>query len=134
MTPPRSAWAYRSSIRDAHLRIGDAERTETADRLSKHFGDGRLDETEFHERLDQAMHAKTRADLDALFHDLPPEGGAPVSTTRHRHRPHRLLFLVLIAIAVITTTSYAVSHIPWLLVGVVVFLLLRHRHVHHHHE
>jgi hypothetical protein len=127
----RSAWAYQSPGRDAHLRIGDAERTETADRLSKHFGDGRLDEAEFHERLDQAMHAKTRADLDALFHDLPPEGATPVPTARRR-RSHSLLFLVLVAIAAIVTTSYVVSHIPWLLAGLVIFLLIRHRHARHH--
>lgn len=138
MTAPcshsRSPWTYRTPARDAHVRIGDAERSETADRLSKHFGEGRLDESEFNERLEQAMHAKTRADLDGLFHDLPPEGGTPVRTAQRSHRPHRLLFFVLVAIAVVASTSYVVSHIPWLLVGLVVFLVLRHRHVHHRHD
>ena len=57
----------------AQIRIGDAERTEVADRLARHFSDGRLDETEFGERLDRAMRAKTMADLSVLLADLPGE-------------------------------------------------------------
>ena len=53
------------------MRVSDAERAEVADRLSQHFGDGRLDEAEFHERVDRAMKAKTRADFAGLFDDLP---------------------------------------------------------------
>ena len=37
------------------MRISDSERTEAADLLSKHYGDGRLDEGEFHQRLDQLV-------------------------------------------------------------------------------
>ena len=53
------------------LRISDAERTEVADLLSRHYGDGRLDQAEFNERLDQAMKARTYKDLNGLFDDLP---------------------------------------------------------------
>ncbi len=53
------------------LRASDAERTEVADRLSRHYQDGRLDQAEFNERLDRAMNAKTRADFSGLFADLP---------------------------------------------------------------
>jgi Domain of unknown function (DUF1707) len=62
---------------DANLRIGDAERTEVADRLAKHFSDGRLDEAEFADRLDRAMRAKTMPDLTGLLADLPESGPVP---------------------------------------------------------
>src|SRR5580693_942254 len=56
---------------DADLRASDAERNEVADRLSSHFAEGRLDQVEFKTRLDTAMSATTRGDLDGLFDDLP---------------------------------------------------------------
>ncbi len=66
----------RPRARYAHpgMRISDAERAEVADRLSQHYGDGRLDQAEFSRRLDQAMHAVTQADLNGLFEDLPEAG------------------------------------------------------------
>jgi Domain of unknown function (DUF1707) len=57
----------------ALMRVSDADRAEVADRLAKHYSDGRLDQAEFDERLDQAMRAKTRADLSGLLADLPGE-------------------------------------------------------------
>ncbi len=53
------------------MRVSDAERTAIADRLAKHFSEGRLDEAEFNDRLDRAMSAKTMADLTGLLSDLP---------------------------------------------------------------
>src|SRR5215472_17529589 len=70
----------------AAMRIGDAERTDVADRLAKHFSDGRLDETEFGERLDRAMRAKTMADLSGLLADLPPDSAPPPLGGRRHHR------------------------------------------------
>ena len=73
------------------MRISDTERTEAADLLSKHYGDGRLDETEFHQRLDQAMRAKTYADLGGLFDDLPQPGAEAAEAPRtpaRRQRDH----------------------------------------------
>jgi hypothetical protein len=74
---------------DQHIRVSDAERAEVADHLAAHYSDGRLDRAEFDERVARAMSAKTRADLNGLFDDLPdlkgrhgtdgtgPAGGAP---------------------------------------------------------
>ncbi len=83
---------------DANVRIGDAERTEVADRLAKHFGDGRLDDTEFSDRLDRAMRAKTMAELTELLADLPetepfpapPGGGAGRGGRRHQRKMVKL--------------------------------------------
>ena len=64
---------------DQHMRVSDAERQAVADRLAEHFSSGRLDQAEFDERVGKAMSAKTRADLNGLFDDLP-ETGAPAAT------------------------------------------------------
>jgi hypothetical protein len=138
---------------DPNIRVSHAERTEVADRLSKHYGDGRLDEEEFNERLDRAMKAKTRADLDGLFDDLPgdepprpPAGPLAPQTVRppRRHSPlARIVFLVFVAIVAIMVGQALAGplfafpfhagmwpwgwgfHIPWLLIGLVVFLWYR---------
>lgn len=57
------------------LRIGDAERERAVADLGEHYAAGRLTEDEHSERTDQAYQARTQADLDALFDDLPREGG-----------------------------------------------------------
>jgi Flp pilus assembly protein TadB len=125
------------------MRVSDAERAEVADRLSKHYSDGRLDEAEFNERIDQAMRAKTHADLSGLLDDLPasepsetPKAGhpaAPVPRPRPARRNHRFLELVLIVLVVVVVWNVLVhSFIPWLLIGVIAVLWLlygprRHR-------
>jgi hypothetical protein len=71
------------------MRISDAERAEVADRLSKHYGDGRLDQAEFNARLDRAMSAKTQQDLGGLFADLPDDEASAAATPQPRVRPAR---------------------------------------------
>jgi hypothetical protein len=53
------------------MRVGDAEREATAAELREHYASGRLTLDELNERLDKALAAKTRGDLDALMRDLP---------------------------------------------------------------
>jgi hypothetical protein len=53
------------------MRVGDAEREATAAELREHYASGRLALDELNERLDKALAAKTRGDLDALMRDLP---------------------------------------------------------------
>jgi hypothetical protein len=123
------------------VRVSDAERNEVADRLSAHFADGRLDETEFKERLDAAMGAKTQGDLAGLFDDLPPlpKDGPVTPDTRQRRR--RRSFPVLATIMIVALIGVASVppvhwfHIPWFLIGVVaIFLWARaRRHSHHWH-
>ncbi|MEO9322524.1 DUF1707 domain-containing protein [Nocardioides sp. C4-1] len=55
------------------LRIGDVERERAAAALAEHAGQGRLDPDEHAERLDAVWSARTRGDLDVLFHDLPAQ-------------------------------------------------------------
>jgi hypothetical protein len=87
---PSSAQSWTRRIRtgyyDNNMRVSDAERSEVADLLGRHYSDGRLDKQEFDERVSRAMSAKTRADLDGLFDDLPDlaaPDGEPGRDTRH---------------------------------------------------
>ena len=114
------------------MRVSDAERNEIAEALSKHYGEGRLDAAEFQERLDRAMGAKTRADFAGLLSDLPSIGPAE-KTPMPRRRPRALA--VLVALLVLATAWSAavasrvpfllVPHVPWLLIGLIVFFVWR---------
>lgn len=53
------------------LRIGTAERERAAAELGEHLAAGRLTTDEFDERVQRAYQAKTAADLQPLFADLP---------------------------------------------------------------
>lgn len=52
-------------------RIGDAERDEAVECLREHLAQGRLDATEFDERMATALSARVAADLEPPFTDLP---------------------------------------------------------------
>jgi hypothetical protein len=95
----------------AGLRISDAERAEVADLLARHYGDGRLDQAEFNQRLDQAMQAKTYSDLDGIMVDLPRTDAeaseAPKATERRRHQHRHLRPLVLTVFIVIAAATVA---------------------------
>ena len=52
-------------------RIGDVERDRAAEYLREHMSVGRLTQDEFDERLTAALQARTAADLEPLFADLP---------------------------------------------------------------
>jgi Domain of unknown function (DUF1707) len=146
MSAHSSRWARGStSSASPQMRISDADRAEVADRLSKHYGDGRLDQAEFNERLDRAMKAKTQADLNGLFADLPPtdEPDKAVKTARppdqrprNRHPVQRVLGLILITVVAIFVARALMwpffgffgfaGHllfvpVPWILIAIVVF-------------
>jgi hypothetical protein len=64
----------------APTRIGNAERQQAMDALDVHMSAGRLDPDEYGERVGQASVARTTADLEPLFVDLPaPHGTGPVT-------------------------------------------------------
>lgn len=56
-------------------RVGNAERAAATDALGQQQRDGRLSADEYAERSTKAASAVTRADLDALFVDLPAGAG-----------------------------------------------------------
>ena len=116
-----SSFRRRLSYGQPDLRVSDAERSEVADRLAEHYGEGRLDQSEFNERVEQAMRAE-----------------APEVTTRPRRRRgyHPVLIAALI-IAVIVAAQNLLwwPHLTHLVIvaGLIVVLayLLRGRARHH---
>lgn len=129
-------------LRDPDLRVSDAERTEVAERLGQHYGDGRLNTDEFNERVERAMGAKTQSDLSGLFDDLPNLDEHPeVPARRERRRSHHTaLFLVVVVVLAVT-----VGHAFWwffmpswlavlLIAGVGVYVLKSRARHHQHHE
>jgi Domain of unknown function (DUF1707) len=59
------------------VRVSDRERDVVVQRVQTAFAEGRLDDTEFDERMRAALTARTRGDLDVLLTDLPAETAAP---------------------------------------------------------
>ncbi len=120
---------------DASMRASDDERNAVADKLSRHYAEGRLDESEFKTRLDAAMSATTRGDLNGLFHDLPRLPSEPPAPAPRRRRAIEWIFLaLLVAIAAgASMSTWPFVHVPWLLVALVAFVVWR-RVGHHHHD
>ena len=58
------------------MRAGDGDRKQVADQLKDALDEGRLDLSEYDERIQRTYAAKTYADLDGLLDDLP--GTVPV--------------------------------------------------------
>jgi len=75
------------------VRVGTAEREAAQSKLNEHFSQGRLEVPEFEERSSLVAGARTRSELDTVFHDLPrapatvdPDAVAKPSQTRNwRH-------------------------------------------------
>lgn len=115
------------------LRIGDAEREQAQASLGDHYAEGRLDHDEYTQRLDQVWAARTRAELDPVFRDLPgPAAAYPFSTPAARRpaTPRRVPRsgppLALMALVVLLAVVAVVTHLPWILIGVAVwFFFLR---------
>ncbi|MFR9731074.1 DUF1707 domain-containing protein [Saccharopolyspora sp. MS10] len=102
--------------RDRDLRIGDAERETAINRLGEHLTAGRLDVVEYDERCATAAGARSRAELDALFADLP--GARP---DRSRKRVPRGEVLFGLAGAALLLVLVALTRDLWLLGFLAVF-------------
>jgi hypothetical protein len=135
----RAAQWFRPGYPDQHMRVSDADRSDVTDRLARHYGDGRLDQAEFDDRVNRAMAAKTVADFQGLFDDLPdlpPEitdtaGKAPgspppasyLAARRHRHGNTLLGRALVVALMLIgvTVAWHAITDwwfAPWMWITV----------------
>ena len=103
---------------DPSLRVGDAEREQTADRLRRSHTEGRLDAEEFQERLERCYTAKTAGELRQLVADLPGEQRAPGPFSGRRSlRGWRLvpLFPILLTIFLVSALIHGHWFGLWLL-------------------
>ena len=75
-------------------RIGDAERQEAMDVLGKHFTAGRLDITEYDNRLTNVAEATMMSDLIPIFSDLPAitDANTPVTIPHAAGLPDEVTF------------------------------------------
>ena len=98
---------------DPHTRLSDADRDRAAADLADHYAEGRLDAEEHAERLDAIWTARTHADLEPIFEDLPRR--APERPTRGRSRRWQSVpFLPVLAILIVLSV---VTHLPfWILI------------------
>jgi MYXO-CTERM domain-containing protein len=144
----RAAQWFRPGYPDQHMRVSDADRSDIADRLARHYGDGRLDQAEFDDRIGRAMAAKTVADFQGLFEDLPdlPQevadatGKAPGSPSApsymgvQKQRPRHTLLgkvvlvaLVLIALSIGWHAATDWWFHPWMWIAAIVLVVLAAR-------
>jgi hypothetical protein len=89
------------------LRVSDAERDAVVTELGEHFGQGRLDQAEFDERVTKALSARTGRDLGGLLADLPParvQSSAPQPGT---HLPGALILVPLLGAAFLIAGAVA---------------------------
>lgn len=121
---------------DRSLRIGDAERDQAAAALGEHFAQGRLSLDEHAERLDQIWAARTRGDLEPVFRDLPGRGARVARTPRPTGwtspMRRRGLPFPVVPVLVLLGVLTVVTHLPVILIGLVVafFLVARRRRWH----
>lgn len=107
--------------RDPNLRASDVDRERVAERLRKGHAEGRLDLTEFQQRLERCYASKTIGELRQVVNDLPREepddarSGWPRSW-RWRLAPLAPLLLGLIVLSALTGHQH---HVSWLWIPLV---------------
>ncbi|MFH8563784.1 DUF1707 domain-containing protein [Streptomyces sp. NPDC017988] len=69
------------------LRAADADRERVAELLRDALAEGRLDMSEFEERLDATYKARTYGELEPITRDLPTHGAAKVSMVKRPGSP-----------------------------------------------
>ena len=102
------------------LRIADADRDRTVERLRAAAAEGRLDPDELEERVSNALSARTQGDLDAVLRDLPaPHVPAPAGDRSLILRERTAAFLVpnVVCIAVWAATGAGSFWPGWVLLG-----------------
>jgi hypothetical protein len=107
------------------LRAADSDRQAAAERLRAFHDEGRLDFSEYDDRLARAYTSVTYADLDRLFADLPLRPSAPSAASAVRAAPSQVecqkglarLPLVLRILWINYAFVVAVNVTVWFLVG-----------------
>ncbi|MEU7582816.1 DUF1707 domain-containing protein [Streptomyces sp. NPDC041068] len=82
MSEAASSGATPPELPGPDLRASDADREKVAEQLRDAMAEGRLDMTEFEERLDATYKARTYGELEPITRDLPSHGAAKVSMVK----------------------------------------------------
>ena len=86
MSGPSEADGGSAGIRG--VRLSDAEREEVADLLARHMAAGRLTVDELEQRVASLYRARSRDEVTALIHDLPPLPSSQPQPRTRRGRGH----------------------------------------------
>ncbi len=94
MSQPFNPLTPQNNPGNQDYRIGDAERQKAMDDLGKHFAAGRLDITEYDNRLTNVAEATMRSDLIPIFSDLPAitDANTPVAIPHATGIPDEVTF------------------------------------------
>ena len=111
----------------SELRIGTAEREQAARLLGQHLSAGRLELSEFDERVKAAYGARTERELAALFIDLPDSGPRDGRGRSGRRRKPRSPYLLALFAAAALAVVAVFAAFPPLFVLALVLLALRVR-------
>jgi hypothetical protein len=101
-------------IRDPDLRASQEERERVVDQLRMHAGEGRLELDELEERIETALHARTRGELTALLRDLPRLSGRAYEGRRRAVARTSMAMAFLPLVVAIVLFSAAPPMIAWL--------------------
>ena len=107
-------------------RVGDAERNQAIDELSRYLTQGALDSYEYDLRTSEAAAAQTRADIDRLFANLPSlDSGsddestfnpteAEVADMKARRKKVKMVDYPAWAATILAVIGFFVFHVPYL--------------------
>jgi hypothetical protein len=109
----------------SELRASTAERDRAVDRLRRHAGEGRLEVEELEERLEAALRARTRGELDALFADLPRRRSAPRDSRRRKRSRAVASYLPVMALMVVIWALTGMGYFwpVWPIMGMAIGLM-----------
>jgi hypothetical protein len=110
---------------DPSVRAADADRDATAERLRQHHAEGRIDVTEFQQRLDRTYQAKTVGDLRQLVSDLPRDSQPGAFGPSSRLRSRWMLPWIPVVFLIIAFSAIAGHHHAGFWVLIPLFFLAR---------
>jgi hypothetical protein len=88
------------------MRASDADREQVIADLQRHTAEGRLSLDEFTERAGTVYHARTRAELATITHDLPAHPAPPADPVAEHGRQLAAAFGLALAAVVLLTLFY----------------------------
>ena len=115
---------------EPRMRAGDADRTRVVEQLGRHLGAGRLDVSEFDERVIRAHAAVYLDELPPLLADLPADRPPARTTGRppdRRDRAVRVAVPLLLALVITWSAVAVVYGAPPILAVLLLVLVLRQR-------
>ena len=115
---------------EPRMRAGDADRTSVVEQLGKHLGAGRLDVSEFDERVIRAHAAVYLDELPPLLADLPadhPPARSPGRPPARRDRAVSVAVPIFLAMVITWSAIAVVYGAPPFLGVLLLVLFLRQR-------